>query len=666
MKNVLLRAVFAATVLTVFGCSTAQAQVNSWTKPASGYWEEVYWSLGVAPAPDHTIMFTNEGWKALAIGPTTLPATLQITRLTVSSPTNSFNTLLLNYAGVQKPLRISENFYLGSNSVLLSLASGLQVSNEFQIDGTVNQGDFSEIKTRMLVAGSNNPAAYNLSNGVLSVREYMFVGYGQPATFTQEGGFNSAGNIRFRNGGQYLLHGGDLTAGRMAVGDQSVGSFEQTGGQVRFTNGVWIGGDGWLGMGVNIGSGRYTLDGGTLQTPRLAVGLPRTRLSTGGDGVFDQSGGSVSAHSLSVGAHRLPGTYNLAGGELVTSNSAVISGGGFSQSGGTHLIDEALTLRGEYERAFEPIYAGYSLSNGFLRARTLGIYIAGFSQTGGTNDIAGDLVLEREFGGAAHSSYYLSGGGLNTYNTIVNPTSHGGFTQSGGVHSIIGTLDLRDSSGPFSLSPSLPVLYTLLAGQLIVDDIRVSAHAIFHQTGGTINHSGFLTLAGGTWESGPGANPFGVLVLESGPTNSSLVLPDSTTSLRFAASSSAAWASDARLLIHNWRGSTNGSGMHRVIFGTSPSGLSPQQLAQIRFRNPAGFPVGDYSARILSTGEIVPVSRPPISHSRNGHQLVLQWPSGWTLQTATNISGPFSDVNASNSYTNSTASGAQRYFRLRQ
>ena len=88
--NVFVRAVLAATVITVFGFSSSPAQqVNSWTKPTSGYWEELYWSLGVRPAFDHSIMFTNEGWKALAIGASTaqnFPSTMQIARLTVLSP----------------------------------------------------------------------------------------------------------------------------------------------------------------------------------------------------------------------------------------------------------------------------------------------------------------------------------------------------------------------------------------------------------------------------------------------------------------------------------------------------------------------------------------------------------------------------------------------------
>jgi hypothetical protein len=349
---------------------------------------------------------------------------------------------------------------------------------------------------------------------------------------------------------------------------------------------------------------------------------------------------------------------------LVTSNSTIISGGQFFQSSGTHSIDEALTLAGQYDRNFEPFYADYSLSNGLLRARTVSVGFARFSQAGGTNDIAGDLVLQRE--DVAVSSYYLSGGRLNTYNTIVNPSFNGAFYQSGGIHTIIGTLALPGPAERFTIGPSVPILYRLSGGQLAVRDIRVSTNAIFQHTGGTISNSGFLTLAGGHWESAPGTNQLGVLVLESAPTNSSLTLSDSSTVLRFPSSLHFSWSPDARLIINNWRGSTNGGGMHQVIFGFNTSGLSPQQLAQILFRNPAGLPAGDYGTRILSTGEIVPGLRPPVSYSKNGNQLVLQWPSGWTLQTATNIAGPFSDVNTSSPYSHTiSTSDAQRYFRLR-
>ena len=51
---------------------------------------------------------------------------------------------------------------------------------------------------------------------------------------------------------------------------------------------------------------------------------------------------------------------------------------------------------------------------------------------------------------------------------------------------------------------------------------------------------------------------------------------------------------------------------------------------------------------------------------RNGNSRTLEWPAGYTLQTATNISGPFTDINAANPYTIQPGSDVRRYFRLRR
>src|SRR5688500_9010043 len=116
------------------------AQFNSWTKPTSGNWEEPFWSLGVPPNISQSgVMFTNEGWKALAITSTTVrdfPSSLRIARLTVASPSNTFNTLLLNFAGVQSPFIVEDFFRLGSNSTFITLSSALHVGQNFYIDGT--------------------------------------------------------------------------------------------------------------------------------------------------------------------------------------------------------------------------------------------------------------------------------------------------------------------------------------------------------------------------------------------------------------------------------------------------------------------------------------------------------------------------------------------------
>ena len=89
------------------------------------------------------------------------------------------------------------------------------------------------------------------------------------------------------------------------------------------------------------------------------------------------------------------------------------------------------------------------------------------------------------------------------------------------------------------------------------------------------------------------------------------------------------------LVIDGWNGDANGGGKHQVLFGSNASGLTPQQVAQIQFRNPAGMN-GLFSARILASGEIVPVAPSNLQATRIGGTLSLQWGAGWVLQSATN------------------------------
>jgi hypothetical protein len=97
--------------------------------------------------------------------------------------------------------------------------------------------------------------------------------------------------------------------------------------------------------------------------------------------------------------------------------------------------------------------------------------------------------------------------------------------------------------------------------------------------------------------------------------------------------------------------------------------LTAQQLSQVKFSNPAGLPNGTYSARILSDGEVVPNQSiaARIAFSQQGNNLVLTWPTGFTLQSATNVVGPYSDVaGATSPYTNNVTVRPQQFFRLRQ
>jgi len=62
------------------------------------------------------------------------------------------------------------------------------------------------------------------------------------------------------------------------------------------------------------------------------------------------------------------------------------------------------------------------------------------------------------------------------------------------------------------------------------------------------------------------------------------------------------------------------------------------------------------------------VAPPTLSVSANGSDVILNWAGSHTLQSATNVAGPYLDVAGpvlTGPYTNSTLAPAQMYFRLR-
>ena len=136
--------------------------------------------------------------------------------------------------------------------------------------------------------------------------------------------------------------------------------------------------------------------------------------------------------------------------------------------------------------------------------------------------------------------------------------------------------------------------------------------------------------------------------------------------LRFANSRDSLLDFRILLVIMNWSGSTNGGGTHQIIFGNSADAWTPGQLWHTAFRNPAGFPPGDYPARILANGEVVPMGRPALAVSWGANSMALSWSENYYLQTATNVAGPYFDIsNASSPYAVQPNAERQRYFRLR-
>lgn len=252
--------------------------------------------------------------------------------------------------------------------------------------------------------------------------------------------------------------------------------------------------------------------------------------------------------------------------------------------------------------------------------------------------------------------YFLSGGTLQCSNVVLrNP-----FHQSGGLHQISSTLSLSGTTADY---PPQPVRYYLSgSGALYAPQIVISNQAEFSQTGGNLLNNSSIQLAGGSWLCNTVSTTLGELALGTfGAYSNSFINLATNTTLQFANSNGQAWDASGRLIIQNWQGAINGNGANRVKFG--PGGLTPQQVALAQFDSPAGVGAGLYPARLLSSGELVP-DRALFWRIAPGG-LVLEWPAGATLQSSTNVNGPYIDqAGATSPYTNHFAQ-PRLFFRLR-
>jgi hypothetical protein len=647
-------------------CVCVQGQQNSWTNPTSAAWEEMHWSLGQLPGPGQAVFIDNPGWKAVGIWPATaqnFPQTLRPSSVTIAAPANSYNVLLLNYAGFQTPLSVKQ-LRIYNNGAFIALHSTLQVDNvlggAFSVGGTLNQGANAIVSTASVQVGDIGPGTYNLTNGTLTATAALSVGGNFPSRFNQFGGSNYTADVQLYTSGEYDFFGGSLTASNIIYrpGSSTAGNFNQYGGAAK------VG-------AIYVTMARYYLAGGTLSCSDLELPGVTSIFDYPDMGNFVQTGGTNFANFVSIGnfpalyLNAFPsGDYTLSNGVLITASTALGPFGSMEQYGGTHIAD-SVQLEGDETAPNVANAPSYTLAGGVLSTRRFGTDQGRFLQRGGTNQIAGDLMVMWKT--RYNSDFQLQGGLLQSSNTtlVSNPEAAGGFTQSGGTQMVTNLLTVSRNSGssPSRLS-GYNVDFLITGGQLIAPNIQVDNGAIFHHRGGSLTSTGMLTLASGNWEVNTGRQGLGKLVLSSSRNgDSTIAFPAGASSLNFSNSSSAAWSSRSMLVIGHWNGSLAGGGLHQLYFENSSAGLRAQQIAQIRFHDPQGTP-GIYPATILSTGEVVPTQI--LTARRFGNGLTLSWTPGLILQSSTNVSGPFMDITGPGASSFAiNFSEPMRFFRLR-
>lgn len=560
--------------LALAGVSGSSQNFNSWVKPSSGNWQDqTGWSLGNLPAVNQDILFTNAGWKAVSVGADTaqnFPQSMNVGSITVSSPQDSYNVLLLNYAGYGTALQAG-SVTINTNAVLTVLGSMLSVTNsgttndQLLLDGTVNQGDNSAVRATYLglgTVGGNIAGVYNLTNGLLTVHSAFAGGPGQ---INQFGGYFWADQLELFVGGYYYLYDGDFGGDLFLNG----GNFIQLGGLFNAS------------LEEN---GFYTLAGGTfiggLSVPGAVIGY------------FTQTGGTNQSPTLNVGAPGATGgIYTLSNG-LVTANSALLGDNGkLDQWGGTLSVDGPFRFTGEFYSQSYFAEGELKVHGGNFSARSLDFSGGAVDQSGGNAQI-GDLNVY-----GFHSSYTLDAGLLTATNLTVTNANSAWFAQNAGTNTVAGLLKV-------SRQTLAGDGYKMNGGALIAPFIRLDSGGVFHHTGGDILNNQKLTIASGTWEAKQGSTYLGQLELSGATASPFLTMPAGASVVGFAASTSITWPGTAPMHIQNWAGSLTGGGQHQVTFG--PNGLTAQQVRQIYFDNPAGLPAGTYPAHILATGEVVP------------------------------------------------------------
>jgi hypothetical protein len=652
------------------------SEENAWTKPTSGYWEEAYWSSGHFPSTnDPRVAFKNPGWKALAIGANTtanFSNSLVMKSLTIGAPDGSSNTLLLNYAGTNVPLTVRWYLTIETNASLLSYYSAVE-AGVLEVNSSARFAEGSRLKADSI----HNYATLSLSDSFTSAR----IAFVHPkSAIEQRGGSSQFDSINMEANSLFSVVDSGLQANYLQVQNpffsypsRGKATFIFDGGNMFVTNGLVLGTPLWDVVGdflyrrgnlvcsnYMIWNGTFEQSGGTNTIATLALPPAQSYDSSfHADATYRLSAGTLLTGNLSLGLFFMPGSHFV-----------VINPGRYVQSGGIH-TNTVLFLNGFL---FNPppggdqfsVSAGVVSLSGGLLVSSNEIVQGWFNHTGGTNQVQ----LLSVYGGG---SYSLATGTLAAAQTWIygyqaryNPWSPSCepatiFVQQSGVHSVANSLIIENFA-----------VYELDTGTVAARDIFVGPASQLFCRSGSVSNWGTFTLEGGSFVLGNQSHSLGQLQIRAvtnyygscatGAVSLDLSGPRGTV-LRFRDSSSAAWSGPGIQLL-GWRPGDARHGSHHIFFGANAQGLTPTQLSKITFVNPSGWPPGNYPARILSTGEVVPAVPPSLVVSRTGGALVLSWPDDSQLLTATNILGPYSAIAGATSPFTNLLADRQRYFRL--
>jgi uncharacterized protein YhjY with autotransporter beta-barrel domain len=445
-----------------------------WTGNASGAWEDpTNWTEGVPDATTQARFLTGATFTSTS-GGTFTPSGVTTFTVTLSSDQSALGVLFRGQANNPSAVGGGDgiiNLNIGSSDVLT-------IAGAAPADLTTTQAEDFYV---------SNGATLNLSGGTVLIQQGL-VAVGDSDSLEMVNGIADTGT------GTLNLTSGTLdfssfgTAMAVGLGPNAVGAVTQSGSSI--VTGTQ------LGVGVDGGTGTYTLQSGNLNLSEVLS----VALDTGSIGTFTQTSGTVTMGAgsfVSIGTDGT-GTYNLQSGALdatiatsVHIGDDVGSTGIFNQSGGTFTtgtgtaFDVGESGTGTYSLSG----AGVANINGTFTIGDVGGSSGTVTQSGGT--LTANTTTAAIIGNSGTGIYNLQGGsatflgGLNI-GDVLSTTGSGTLNQSGGTLTISAGTAFNvgeNGTGTYSLSGAG---VANINGTLTVGD-QMGSSGTLNQSGGTLN-----------------------------------------------------------------------------------------------------------------------------------------------------------------------------------
>ena len=342
-------------------------------------------------------------------------------------------------------------------------------------------------------------------------------------------------------------------------------------------------------------------------TATEALTISGTGISSGGALINTSGTGSTWTGTVALGTDA-----SVGGSGNITLNGVISGANNLTKIGAGILTLGAINTFGGASKSLT-VAAGTVAITSFTDnlGNSNNTFTLGAASTSGTLDITPSATV------SVSRSFTVAAGGGTIKNSGTNTptflTSSGTYTgtlngeltvncaSSGDIQFNLGILGAGGITVNNSSTGKLIMGTSGATASTYSGDTKLTAGTLQLGFANMLPNSSKLLLNGGTFRTGAStgyAQTIGTLQLTD---NSTIALGTGSHTINFSASNSVAWTASKTLTITGWTGTAGATGTAGKIFvGSTSSGLTSAQLAQISFSGYAG------SAVILSTGEIVP------------------------------------------------------------